>query len=256
MHGWGIRKTPEQAATDITLLGLADAVVTPSVAARETLQTLGLDAALVQVVPYGLEDAPANPGPDAEDAALFERLRASGSPVALCIGTIGERKNQALVVRALASMTGVTAVFIGDGDAGPLHTLAAELGVTARVHVLGYRADASRYLSEADVLVLPSRNEGLPIVVLEALRAGVPVVGSAIPEIAEALDDGRTGVLFAPDDAGQLAAALASAMAPARRAGMRTQASALFEARYRADRMLASYERLYAEVRAAATTRA
>jgi glycosyltransferase involved in cell wall biosynthesis len=256
MHGWGIRKTPEQAATDITLLGLADAIVTPSAAARETLRGLGLDSPAVQVISYGIDERPTGDVPDAEDAPLFERVRGSGSRLAVCIGTIGERKNQALLVEALPSIKGVNALFIGDGESGPLRTLATKAGVADRVHVLGYRADASRYLPMADALVLPSRNEGLPIVVLEALRAGVPVVGSAIPEIAEAVEDGHTGFLFTPDDAGRLAAALARAMAPDRRAEMRAQARQAFEARYGADRMRANYERLYADVRAAATTRA
>jgi glycosyltransferase involved in cell wall biosynthesis len=255
MHGWGIRKTAEQAATDITLLGLADAVVTPSIAARDTLRGLGLDTTGVHVIPYGLEDAPVSQGADPEDAALFERLRANNSPIALCIGTLGDRKNQALLVKALPSIDGVTAVFIGDGDAGPLRALASDLGVTNRVHVLGYRADASRYLAVADALVLPSMNEGLPIVVLEALRAGVPVVGSAIPEIAEAVDKGRAGLLFAADDSAQLADAITKALKAETRAAMRVHARQLFETRYRADRMIADYDRLYAEVLAAEPSR-
>ncbi len=250
MHGWGIRKTPEQAATDITLLGLADAVVTPSAAARDTLLTLGLRSAPVHVVPYGLDDIPARQAPDADDAELFERLRASGCSVVLCIGTIGERKNQTLLVRALASLDRVAAVFIGDGDAVPLTALARDLGVAPRVHVLGYRADASRYLPLADALALPSMNEGLPIVVLEAFRAGVPVVGSSIPEIAEAVDEGQTGFLFAPDDVPGLTAALTQALAPQARGSMRTHARQVFESRYRDDRMLAAYSQLYAELRA------
>jgi glycosyltransferase involved in cell wall biosynthesis len=248
MHGWGIRKTAEQAATDITLLGLADAVVTPSAAARDTLLTLGLRAGPVHVVPYGLDDRPARQTPDAGDAELFERLRASGCSIVLCVGTIGERKNQALLVRALASLDRVAAVFIGDGDAAPLTALARELGVGPRAHVLGYRADASRYLALADALALPSMNEGLPLVVLEAFRAGVPVVGSCIPEIAEAVDEGRTGFLFAPGDASGLTAALAQALAPAARAAMRRHARQVFESRYRDDRMLAAYRQLYAEL--------
>jgi L-malate glycosyltransferase len=254
MHGWGIRKTPGQAATDITLLGLADAVVTPSAAARETLRGLGLDAASVHVIPYGLDATPPAASPDAGDAPLFERLRGAGAPIALCIGTIGERKNQALLVRALPSIDGVNVVFIGDGDGDPLRSLASALGLTDRVHVLGYRADASRYLPLADALVLPSMNEGLPIAVLEALRAGVPVVGSRIPEIAEAVDEGHAGFLFAPRDAGQLAAALESALAPESRAALGAHARQVFDARYRADQMLSAYDRLYAQVRARATT--
>ena len=248
MHGWGIRKTPEQAATDITLLELTDAVVTPSAAARDTLLTLGLRGTPVHVVPYGLEDM-AREAPDGSDRGLFERLRASGSPIALCVGTIGERKNQALLVEALVSLDRVAAVFIGDGDAASLTGLARELDVASRVHVLGYRADASRYLPLADTLVLPSRNEGLPIVVLEALRAGVPVVASSIPEIAEAVDDGQTGFLFAPDDVLDLAAALAGALLPDVRGGIRARARQRFESRYRHDRMHAAHDALYAQLR-------
>ena len=179
---------------------------------------------------------------------LLTRLRRSRTPLALCIGTIGARKNQALLVRALAADDNVSAVFIGDGDAAPLLRLAGELGVTERVRVLGYRADASRYLAHADVLVLPSMNEGLPIAVLEALRAGVPVVGSAIPEIAEAVADGKTGVLFEPGHVTALASALRRALAPESHTAMRVEARAAFEATYLADRMLAGYGRLYADV--------
>jgi len=158
---------------------------------------------------------------------------------------------QELLVKALPLVDGVTAVFIGDGDTAPLRALAADLRVTGRVHVLGRLADASRYLPLADVLVLPSMNEGLPIVVLEALRAGVPVVGSAIPEIAEAVDEGRTGFLFAPADAVELTAALGKAMVAARRASLRMHARQRFETQYRAERMIADYDRLYAELRPA-----
>ncbi len=246
MHGWGIRKTPEQAAMDITLLGLADAVVTPSAAARETLRGLGLDDARMHVVPYGLPREPDGRGLDVGDVALFASCRASGRAIALCIGTLGERKNQALLVKALVTLPGVVAVFIGDGDDAPLRSLAAQLGVAERVHVLGYRADASRYLPLADTLVLPSRNEGLPVAVLEALRAGVPVVGSAIPEIAEAVDDGRTGVLFTPEDCDALAAAVRRSVEPSTRDAMRAHARAAFKQRYDLGRMIAAYERLYA----------
>jgi glycosyltransferase involved in cell wall biosynthesis len=247
MHGWGVTKTSEQAVTDITLLGLADAVVTPSAAARATLQGLGLSEVPVHVIPYGLEQD-TNPGPlDAADADLFAALRRSGAAIALCIGTIGERKNQALLVKAVASLDDVAAVFIGDGDAAPLREVAEALGVSARVHVLGYRADASRYLSYADVLVLPSMNEGLPIAVLEAFRAGVPVVGSAIPEIAEAVEDGRTGVLFEPGNAIALAVALRRALEPNARSAMGPEARLVFNARYGVERMISNYEDRYAE---------
>jgi len=245
MHGWGIAKTPDQAATDITLLGAADAIVTPSAAARDTLRTLGLSAP-VDVVPYGLDPTlPARPV-EPIDAARIAGLRREGRAIALCTGTIGVRKNQALLVEALAAAAGVAAVFVGDGDGAALVDLAAARGVADRVLVLGYREDASRYLSAADMFVLPSRNEGLPIAVLEALRAGVPVVATALAEIAEAVDDGRTGCLVAPDDAAALAAALRRTMAPGARAAFGDAGREVFATRYRLDAMTSAYERLYA----------
>jgi len=93
--------------------------------------------------------------------------------------------------------------------------------------------------------VLPSLNEGLPLAVLEALRSGVPVVGSAIPEIAEAVDEGVTGFLFPSGDAVALATALRRSVEPAMREGMRNHARAAFASRYDAARMTAAYERLY-----------
>lgn len=245
MHGWGIAKTAEQAATDITLLGAADVVVTPSVAARETLRSRGLTGP-IDVVPYGLEADPATRPIDADDAARVARLRSGGRAIALCIGTIGARKNQRLLVEALASLDTVSGLFVGDGDTTDLARRAEAHGITDRIGILGYREQADRYLSVADVLVLPSRNEGLPIAVLEALRAGVPVVATALPEIAEAVDEGRSGFLVPADDAAALSAAVGRAVTPGVRAGLATACRAIFADRYRLERMTAAYERLYA----------
>jgi glycosyltransferase involved in cell wall biosynthesis len=247
MHGWGITKTPEQQATDIALLDLADALVVPSVAAAKTLRSAGLRRDGVQVIPYGI--APDVPEPAAGDPLVDVLTRiAGGRRVALCIGTIGERKNQRLLVDALAEdgAGDVAAVFIGDGDGESLKTHARVRGVAERVIAAGHWPAASRYLPFADVLVLPSRNEGLPLAVLEALRAGTPVVAADIPEIAEALDGGRCGHLFPTDDAPALARALrdAAGVSSERRDALRAR----FSERYTADRMLATYETLYARL--------
>jgi len=245
MHGWGVRKTPEQAEMDIRVLGLADAVVVPSAAARDLLHRLGARSA-VDLIPYGIDPCVPVADIDVNDRPLFERLRHGRRRVAICIGTIGERKNQQLLVRALAHPAAhdVDAVVIGDGDQTSLRDVAAEAGVAARLHVLGYRENASRYLTFADALVLPSKNEGLPIAVLEALRAGTPVVASAIPELVEVLELDEAGELFEPEDSADLACALARATAGATEV-VRQRARSVFEARYTRERMTAAYERVY-----------
>lgn len=207
MHGWGIAKTPAQAAADIAALERADVVTTPSHAAFETLRAAGLRRTDVRVIPYGIADVSAEP-PRARDVEL---IRASGATrVALCIGTLGERKNQRLLVEALAfeRLADTAAVFIGDGDASPIVRRAHELGVSDRAIILGHRPRASRYLPLAETLVLPSRNEGLPIVVLEALSVGIPVVATRLPEIAEAVGPDLAQFLVEPDDREGLAQAI------------------------------------------------
>jgi L-malate glycosyltransferase len=270
MHGWGIAKSAEHTRTDVALLNLVDAVVTPSDAARRTLRGLGVTRPIT-VVPYGIErrttatsDRDSTPQLDAADRALFETLRGTGLPIALVIGTIGERKNQRLLLAAMAAPNApaLHAVFIGDGEIDALRAEAQTLGIAGRVHVLGYRREASRYLSWGDVLVLPSRNEGLPLAVLEALRDGVPVVASAIPEIAEAIDDRRTGYLFEPASAQALAGALVEAftefaVSPDSSVQMRRRMRDAFDARYTVDRMVTAYADLYdTQLRAAASASA
>jgi glycosyltransferase involved in cell wall biosynthesis len=244
MHGWGSAKTPDQPRSDIGSLDQASAVVVPSAAAARTLREAGLRRDDVQVIPYGIPaDAP-EAAADPRDLELLQR-RAGGRPVCLCIGTIGERKNQRLLVEALVSgsLHDAVAVFIGDGDTNDLQQHARALSVEDRVVLLGHRARASRYLPLAKALVLPSRNEGLPFAVLESLRAGVPVVASDIPEMAEALDAGRCGYLFGRDDAESLAAAVRDAFAAPD--SVRTGSRMLFEERYSSARMFSAYAKLY-----------
>ena len=77
-------------------------------------------------------------------------------------------------------------------------------------------------------------------------RAGVPVVATALAEIAEAVDDGRTGCLVPPDDAAALAEALRRTVAPGARAAFGDAGREVFATRYRLDAMTRAYERLYA----------
>jgi glycosyltransferase involved in cell wall biosynthesis len=140
-------------------------------------------------------------------------LRA-GHPVLLFLGRLREKKGVFDLLRAMPTVlerhSGTRLVLAGDGDARAVHTLAAELGVTACLDLPGWidGADKDAALARADVLVLPSHFEGLPICVLEAMATGVPVVATAAGGIPYALDGGRCGVLVATADSAALAAAL------------------------------------------------
>src|SRR5207249_10272590 len=82
-----------------------------------------------------------------------------------------------------------------------LQTLCNDLGVVDRIHFLGQREDIPDLLRAADILILPSTNEGLPLSVLEAQATKVPVLAAPTAGIPEVIADGETGFLIAADDA-------------------------------------------------------
>ncbi len=98
---------------------------------------------------------------------------------------------------------------IGDGPMRPeIERAIAEADLGTRVHLRGTCDDVPRRLAEAQIFVLPTEREGFPISILEAMRAGLPVVASAVGGIAEAVLSEHTGALVPPSDPAALAAAL------------------------------------------------
>jgi len=139
----------------------------------------------------------------------------------LCIGTLHEVKGQTYLIEAcrLLNERGLDFAchFIGDGpDLAALTKQAAQAGLTHRVHFHGRltREEIAGLLRTADVTATPSvptsngRREGIPVVLMEAMSSGVPVVASDISGIPELVEDGRSGLLVPPRDAPALANAL------------------------------------------------
>jgi glycosyltransferase involved in cell wall biosynthesis len=101
---------------------------------------------------------------------------------------------------------------VGDGaERGRLEAMAARLPGVSFLGALG-QPEVARWMAAADVLVLPSRSEGMPNVVVEALASGVPVVASGVGGIGELVADGANGKLVPPGDPAALAGALSSAL--------------------------------------------
>lgn len=100
-------------------------------------------------------------------------------------------------------------LIIGDGPLREeLLRLADRLGLRERVRFLGHRADARALIGLLDVLVVPSLTEGTPLIVLEAMAAGVPVVASAVGGIPDQVRQDKEGLLVPPDDTAALGDAL------------------------------------------------
>ncbi|GAA3798829.1 hypothetical protein GCM10022226_17780 [Sphaerisporangium flaviroseum] len=132
---------------------------------------------------------------------------------------------------------------------GPLYEQIARraAGSRGRVRMLGYVPDAGRLIAASDLLVLSSLHEGLPVVAMEALAAGVPVVSTAVGGVPDLIDHDRNGLLTSPGDAGALARGILHAMRPDTHARLRR--GALDDAvRLDIDRTVAWFDKLYDEV--------
>lgn len=142
-------------------------------------------------------------------------VRLAEAPTILEVARLADVKGQKLLLAALARLD-ARAVFVGrDLESGgayedELRTEAARLGVSDRVVFAGYRDDVPALLAGCDVFCLPSRLEGLPLVVLEAMAQARPVVASAVGGTPELVVHGETGLLVPPGDLDALAAALGS----------------------------------------------
>jgi glycosyltransferase involved in cell wall biosynthesis len=249
MHGWGVAKSEEQAATDVAIMNLVDRVVVPSRTSAALLHSLGVAPGLVSIVPYGVPDDGESPLPE-QDASLLTDLKRRWNVVIGSAGTIGERKNQRLIVDALARVRGLVAgcVFIGDGDASGLAEHARQRGVADRTVVLGYRPNASQYIRRTHLSVLASRSEGQPLTILEAFRDGVPVIVTDIPELRELVSHRINGLVCAEGTA----RSLASAIETAARAGTRLMAQRArqdYEATFTLTRMVDGYRDVYERAR-------
>ncbi len=185
--------------------------------------------------------------PDERSPALD---RPRPGPIVGAIGRLEPQKGFDLLIRAMQQLEGVTLVLVGEGsERGPLEQLARDVGVAERVVWEGWSDRARTYLGAFDVFALPSRFEGFPLVVLEALLARSAVVAADVGSVAEAVRHEETGLLVPPDDPAALAAALRRLFAdPDLRRRLGEQGRRLVLERFTADHMTRGFERLYAEL--------
>jgi glycosyltransferase involved in cell wall biosynthesis len=203
LRRWGYRK----------MLGQCAAVVAVSAEVRASLASeLSVgpdDAERLVVIPNGVEiPAPLSAELQAQARAHFGIP--VGDPLVLAAGRLSEQKNFVTLLEAIAQLRvkGLLCRVVIAGD-GPqrayLDRRVEELGLGDQVVLPGNVQNLQELMQSADLFVLPSLWEGLPLVLLEAMAAGLPVVGSRIKGIAEIVEDGVSGILVEPGDAGELA---------------------------------------------------
>jgi glycosyltransferase involved in cell wall biosynthesis len=218
--------------------GVAVHVAVGDGAARTIEGLIGLPAGSMRTIHNGVDPAlPPAAAPLAE------------APVVGALARFSPGKRLDLLVRALPELPGVTAVLVGDGpERAALERLALELGVGDRVVFAGWRADARALLATFDALVVPSDYESLPLVILEAMFAGVPVVATDVGSVSEAVLDGETGRTVPVDDAGALAEALRGVLEPGAAQTLGERAREVARERFAVERMVRDYDRLYREL--------
>ena len=226
----------------------ADRVICITEALRRfNIERVGLPAAKLEVVHYGMDEPPEAWGPP-EALPIPDDAR-----VLLGVLRLVPQKGIDVALEALArvrpSHPGVHLVVLGEGpERSRLEQQAAALGVAEAVWFPGRTGDVAAWLARAELLVHPARWEGFGICLLEAMLAGLPIVATAVSSVPEIVADGETGLLVPRDDATALAeaiAALLDAPARARQLGNAGRARALshFSVGHMAEGTIAVYER-------------
>jgi glycosyltransferase involved in cell wall biosynthesis len=254
-HIVGQSHSKAQGALKRAELARVDAITTVCGAVADSLVSdYGIDRDRLRVVPNGAD----LPDED-EEAPLARKLRDSlGAgflrPLWVCVARLEEQKGHDVLLEALAEVRRRGLEFVvalaGEGTKrAALEARAQELGLSKHVRFLGQLEEVGPLLAAADAVVLPSRWEGLPLGLLEAMARDKPVVASAVGGIPELIEDQVNGRLVPPGDATALADVLESfhrkqdaAMRLGRRGGERMREG------YTWERVVEEFEGVYDEV--------
>ena len=212
------------------------------------VEKVGIAPERVRVIPNGVvvkDENAANRQMARRELGLGEEF------VVGAVGRLAPEKNLGLLLQAFARATNSggpgTLVLIGDGsERQALETQARELGIAERVRFTGWRKDVSAVLPAFDAYALTSLAEGLPLALLEAMSAGVPVVSTAVGDIPEVVRNGATGRLVQSGDEAAFADALAELRnQPELRQALARAARAQVVERYSRDAMVDAYLSAY-----------
>jgi glycosyltransferase involved in cell wall biosynthesis len=183
-------------------------------------------------------------------AALALRSELISSPsgyLILSVGRLTYQKGHSFLLRALPIiLEKYPDTFLALAGTGPLRdelfAQANSLGIAGRVHFLGVRSDIPDLLAASDLFVLPSRWEGLPLVILEAMSARRAIIATRVEGVSGALQEGQCGVLIPIENSQALADSVQSLLAdPARRQNLADSAYQRYLQEYTQEKMIARY---------------
>ena len=232
-------------------------VVAVSDEVRQRLLKAGVREQKIRMVRNGIDLRPF-------DGALRSHQNGPTAKQALVVGLVGRlawEKGVDVFLRAAAEVLvefpETRFVVVGEGpDQEKLERLIDASLIGESVELLGRREEMASVYASLDVMVSSSRQEGLPMAVLEGMASGLALVATAVGAVPTVVVDGRTGVLVPAADAGSLAAGIAELLRdPAKRKRLGGAARQLIEEEYSAARMTMDYLRVYEEAIAACAAR-
>lgn len=239
----------------VTLYGMTDrfvlrnyaAVVAVSAEVKQRLLKARVSQDKIHLVRNGIDLRPF------DDAApsLRNALRTDNTQIVGLVGRLSIEKGVDTFLYAaaqvLAELPSTKFVVIGEGpDREKLESLIDELKIRDSVSMLGRRDDMPSVYASLDIMVSASRQEGLPMAILEGMASRIPLIATSVGEVPSVIFDGRTGVLLPPNNAVLLASAIVALLRePVQRKRLGTAARKLIEDEFSAGRMTADYLRVY-----------
>lgn len=246
----------EQTQDHKRLLGSVDRLICVSQAALSSFVEQGLEPSRIRAVRNGIEPRVSSVEPaQARQDLLSELGLPPSASLLLTVGRFTAQKGHEFLLHALPLLDELQPdsqaylLWVGQGEErASLEALASELGLGERVLFLGQRSDVGSLLRASDAFVLPSLFEGLPLVALEAMAGGLPIVGTRVCGTEEAIESDEFGWLVPPRDPQALAQSLAQVLAQPGEAARRAERARRRVLRdFSAERMARETERVYHE---------
>ena len=217
LHGWTAKRTFSKLGLyrflDQLMLRRLDAVVIVDDGMRQIPAVRRLGPSKLHTIPNGLaleSISPATPSEDPLTRQILE-LKSTGTFLIGGVGRLSPEKNFSMLIEAVhlasSQLPKFAAVILGDGpEASLLKKLVEQRDLSHKIILGGYVPEARKYVPLFDALVIPSLTEGLPMILLEAMAAGLPVIATRVGNIPETLQD--LGLLVDPGNVTQLATAI------------------------------------------------
>ncbi len=186
--------------------------------------------------------------------SLYEKQKVSNRLITM-VALLEPRKGHRYVLSAFKKtiqnrpeLKDLKLVLIGDGpDADELKKLSEDLGIQEQVDFLGYQSDYLKHVANSWFLLNPStEREDLPLIIIEALSVGIPVIGSNVAGIPEEIEDGVNGLIVPPADADAISDAMVHLLTDeATRMNMAKEARRIFNEKFTKEVMIEQYKEIY-----------